>query len=93
MVTWAHANARNIVLPIAIFLRTEKTLKGIFGAEYKKVTKAVRPNHIQCSISRILKMIDPVSPAINKTRWILLLEMFHTSFSDGFSRWGGVRYQ
>ena len=82
-----------MVLPIAMFLREEKIRYGILGAEYKNVTKAVRPNHIQCSMRSKLKIADPVNPAINNIRWIFLLEIFQTSFSVDFSKWGGVRYQ
>lgn len=51
VVTNIQTNARNIVLPIAIFFNSLKKVCGNFGAEYKKVTKPANASAIQCERS------------------------------------------
>ena len=88
-VTWVHAEARYMVLAMAIFFNWPKKGCGIFGAEYRKVVRAVIPRSSQWRMSNTEKIAEPARPTINSAKWILRLLIFHASFFDGCSITGG----
>jgi hypothetical protein len=62
---------------LLIFFKWLKGGKGILGAEYKKVIKAVASNHSQWCSNRIQNQPAPIKPMIKNMKCVFLFRMDH----------------